>query len=108
MNKKQSVKIMEPSSLESSNSIRYIIQRFELNDSNSPCYYIVGFKLICDLNGRDCNVETKLDYNDCINKSDNEICVMAYNKLKPKIDSVSKELLLKKFILGSEFVPPKM
>lgn len=87
--------------------VRYIVQRFELNDPTLPAYYIIGFKLICDLNQRDYYVETQLLYNDCVNKSDNEICVMAYNKLKSKISEVSRDLLLKKFIIGSEFVPPK-
>ena len=92
---------------ENPNSIRHIIQRFELNDPTSPSYYIIGFKLVCDLNQRDCYVETQLPYNDCMDKSDNEICVLAYNKLRSKIDVVSKDLQQKKFIVGSEFVPPR-
>lgn len=90
----------------SSNSIRYIIHRFELNDKNSPTYYIVGFMLVCDLNQRESYVEATIDYNECVDKSDNEICSLAYNKIKSRIDEVSRDLLHKKFIVGSEFVPP--
>jgi hypothetical protein len=89
------------------NSIRYIIHRFELNNSILPTYYIVGFKILCELNQREVYIETMVDYLDCKDKSDNEICLLAYNQLKNKIDDVSKELLSKKFILGSEFIPPK-
>lgn len=88
------------------NSVRYIIQRFELNDSNSPSYTIVGFKIVCDLNQREQYIETTIPYSECVNKSDNEVCGMAYTKLKGKINSVSNDLVSKKFIIGSEFVPP--
>lgn len=93
--------------VEAPNLVRYIVQRFELNDPTTPTYYMIGFKLVCDINQRDCYVETQIDYELCRDKSDNEICVMAYNKLKQKIDEVSKELQQKKFIVGSEFVPPR-
>lgn len=91
---------------EPSNLIRYIIQRFELNDVISPSYYIIGFKIVCDVNQRDIYIETELEYSQCVDKSDNEICVLAYNKLRNKISNISKELLQKKFIIGSEFIPP--
>ncbi len=89
------------------NSIRYIINRFELNDPTTPSYYMVGFKLVCDLNQREHYVETVVGYSECLNKSDNEICELAYTQLKPKIDEISNDLLKKRFIVGSEFVPPK-
>lgn len=89
------------------NLIRFIIQRFELNDFDNPTFYIVGFKITCDLNQRDSYIETQIDYTECIDKSDNEICELAYYKMKDRITEISKNLLQKKFILGSEFVPPK-
>ena len=108
MNRKKVIKKKQVQDVvEAPNLIRYMVQRFKLNDPTSPTYYMIGFKLVCDLNQRDCYVETQLDYKDCKDKSDNEICVIAYNKLKSKITEVSKELLLKKFIVGSEFVPPR-
>ncbi len=106
MNKKKVTKNTTESQTILSNFIKYIIQRFEINDSANPSYYIVGFKIVCDINQRDFYVETQIDYKDCKDKSDNEICVLAYNKLKPKIDEISEELVKKKFIIGSEFVPP--
>lgn len=107
MNRKKVTKKKQIQEIDAPGLIRYIVQRFELNDPTSPTYYMIGFKLVCDMNQRDCYVETQLDYQSCKDKSDNEICVMAYNKLKPKIAEVSKDLLLKKFIVGSEFVPPQ-
>lgn len=86
--------------------MRYIIQRFELNDPMNPAYYIIGFKLICDVNQREQYLETKIDTGLCENKSDNEICMMAFSNLKPKIELAKTELLTKKFIIGSEFVLP--
>ena len=88
------------------NLIRYIIHRFEPNDLTSPTYYIIGFKVICDLNQRETYVETTVPAGECIDKSDNEICLLAYNKLKDKINEVARELSSKKFIVGSEFIPP--
>lgn len=88
------------------NLIRYIVQRFELNDSTNPSYYIVGFKLVCDINQREHYLETQIDFQSCDGKSDNEICTMAYLELKSKVELVKVELLKKKFIIGSEFVPP--
>lgn len=88
------------------NLIRFIVQRFELNDSTNPNYYIVGFKLLCDINQRDNYLETQVDFKSCEGKSDNEICTMAYMDLKPKIELAKNDLLKKKFIIGSEFVPP--
>lgn len=88
------------------NLIRFIIQRFELNDPSNPSYYIVGFKLVCDINQREQYLETQLDFKLCNGKSDNEICTIAYSELKPKIDQVKVELVKKRFIIGSEFVPP--
>ena len=87
--------------------IKYIIQRFELNDSITPTFYIVGFKLQCEINQREVYVETMVNYAECINKSDNEIAALAYNQLKSKIDEASVELLKKKYIIGSEFIPSK-
>lgn len=88
------------------NLIKYIIYRFEPNDLTSPTYYIVGFKIVCDLNQRESYVETTVSIEECKNKSDNEICLIAYNKMKTRIEEVSIELSSKKFIIGSEFVPP--
>lgn len=104
---KTSDSISEESTESSLNLIRLIIQRFELNDPSYPNYYIVGFKLVCDLNQRESYLETEIKLDDCKDKSDNEICFIAYKNLESKIELVKKELLLKKFIVGSEFVPPK-
>jgi len=89
-----------------SNLVRFIIQRFELNDSTKPSYYIVGFKLVCDINQREQYLETHVDFKSGDGKSENEICTIAYSDLKPKIESAILNLLEKKFIVGSEFVPP--
>lgn len=86
--------------------IRFIIQRFELNDPTNPSYYIVGFKLICDMNQREQYLETQIDFQLCNGKSDNEVCTMAYKNLKQKIEEAKIELVKKRFIVGSEFVPP--
>lgn len=89
-----------------SNLIRLIVSRFELNDLTNPSFYIIGFKLICDLNQRDCMVETTIPYQNCVDKTDNEICLMGYKRLIGEVEEKSKELLSKKYIIGSEFVPP--
>jgi predicted RNase H-like nuclease len=90
------------------NQIRLIVQRFELNDSTNPSFYIVGFKIISDINQRESYLETQVDFKESVDKSDNEICTIAYSQLKQKIDCVKTDLLRKKFIVGSEFVPPSI
>lgn len=86
--------------------VKFIIHRFEVNDPIVPSYYIIGFKLVCGINQREQYIETIVDYKECENKSDNQICLLAYNKLKDRIDEISTELVKNKFIVGSEFVPP--
>jgi hypothetical protein len=88
------------------NVVRIIVQRFELNDSENPAFYIVGFRLVCDLNKREKYFETVVDYSLCLEKEDTEICNMAYKNLKTKIESARDELILGRFIVGTEFVPP--
>jgi hypothetical protein len=108
MNVKENLSSSETiSNQQSYESIRYIIQRFEVNDVNNPSYYIIGFKLMSDLNQQEYYVETQIDYQQCFGKLDNEICLLAYNILKPKFDVLKEQIVKKKFIVGSEFVPPK-
>jgi hypothetical protein len=87
-------------------SVRYIIQRFELNDPISPTYYIIGFKLICDMNQRESYIEACINYADCVDKSDNEICLTAYSGMRHRLLPVVSDLTKKRFLLGSEFIPP--
>ena len=99
----KNINVTEENSL---NLVRFIVQTFEINDSAKPSCYIVGFKLICDINQREQYLETQLDFKLCDGKSDNEICTLAYSNLKPKLDQIKTELFNTKFIVGSEFVPP--
>jgi hypothetical protein len=87
--------------------VKFIIHRFELNDPFSPSYYIVGFKIVCDQNQRESFIETTIGITEVEGKSDDEICLVAYDKLKHKVIDSSKELLKKKYIIGSEFIPPR-
>lgn len=87
-------------------TIRFLIQRFEINNNDNPEYYIVAFNIICDLNSREQYIETTIPIGEVIEKSDNEICELAFNKLKSKIKKIINELENKKFIVGSEFIPP--
>jgi hypothetical protein len=101
----------DPSEIEAAenellSSVRYIIQRFELNDPISPTYYIIGFKLICDMNQRESYIEDCINYADCVDKSDNEICLTAYSGMRHRLLPVVSDLTKKRFLLGSEFIPP--
>jgi len=88
------------------NSVKLLIYRYEKNDIIDPTYYIIGFKILCELNNSEAYVETTIDNADCIDKNENEICLLAYNKLKSIIILKSNELENKNFLIGSEFIPP--
>lgn len=85
------------------NNIRYTIHRYEIY-GNPPIGKMVGFLINNIDNNRYEYVETLMTNEECTNKNDNLICTLAFNKMKPQIDSLTESLLTPS-IVGSEFVP---
>lgn len=80
---------------------KIVIARYEECDANK----IIAFNCI-SLSGMKTYFETLVPLKECINKNDNEICCLAYEKLKQKILSVMHEQETPVTIIGSEFIPP--
>lgn len=86
--------------------VRLIVRRLELNNPVEPSCYIVGFQVISEINRCEKYLETNVPFAECENKSDNEICTMAYKHLKSRIEMAREEIAKHKHIIGAEFVPP--
>jgi hypothetical protein len=82
-------------------NITYSIARYEkLSD-----YFLVAFN-ICSENGDSAYIESYLNHEEIIEKTSQEICQLAYEKIKVKI-----EILKQKFeansvsVVGYQFIP---
>lgn len=85
-------------------NIKLTIHRFEF--TTSPTLgKLVGF-LVADLNSSNMTyVETFLENEEIKLLNDNSICVLAYEKLKPRIDEIAQNYRDTPIVLGSEFIP---
>jgi hypothetical protein len=83
---------------------KIIISRFELID-NPPTGKVVGFTIKNLDNEFSDYTETIMSIAECVDKTDNEICQLAYLKIKLQIENIINKLNTRSTILGSEFVP---
>lgn len=86
------------------NNIKYTIHRFELY-GNPPSSKIVGFLITNTDTQKTEYTETLISLKECENKTDSEVCGMAYDSLKPQIELLVESLTVHSKIIGSEFVP---
>ena len=89
------------------NNIEFKIQRYELYPTDESNCFVIGFKII-DLsnNNRTGYVETTVPLTDCSGKRSNEICQIAYDKIKNQIDIIVNDLLSKRGNLTNyTFIP---
>ena len=89
------------------NDIEFKIQRYELYPPDYSNCYVIGFRITDLLNKNNTGyAETTIPISDCANKTSNEICQIAYNKIKPTIDVIINDLINKRNNLtGFIFVP---
>ena len=85
------------------NNIKITIHRYEL--VGNPPSRMVGFLITSTTTNKHQYVETLVGIDDYKNKTEEEICVFAYNQLKSRIDSIIESFNKVSFIIGSEFVP---
>ena len=88
-------------------SIKYKITRFELN-GDPPDEYIVGFYMKNEENQKHSYVESMIPFVSGENKTDGEICNIAFSASYDYITGVSGRLESVATVVGAEFLPPGM
>lgn len=86
---------------------RLIIARYELYPKEAPNRYLVGFRLMCDINGRENYHEVGVPVAEADGKNEHEVCVIAYNKSKDNLQKMIAAMEAISPIIGSEFIPPE-
>jgi hypothetical protein len=88
-------------------NIEYKIQRYELYPPDESTSFVVGFKISDTLNNnRSGYIEALVPLAEASGKTSNEICQIAYDKIKNQIDIIVKDLIGKRNqLLGYTFIP---
>ena len=88
-------------------NIEYKIQRYELYPPDESTSFVVGFKISDTLNNnRSGYIEALVPLEEASGKTSNEICQLAYNKIKLEIDNLVNDLVSKRNSLtGYTFIP---
>lgn len=88
-------------------NIEYKIQRYELYPPNESTSFVIGFKISDILNNnRSGYIEALVSLEEASGKTSNEICQLAYNKIKKEIDFLVNDLISKRNqLLGYTFIP---
>tara|TARA_Y100000361_G_C10851976_1_gene184843 strand:- start:40 stop:309 length:270 start_codon:yes stop_codon:yes gene_type:complete len=88
-------------------SIKYKITRYDLH-GNPPDEYIVGFALTNTTNNQNGYVESRVPIISGKNKTEAEICNIAFSGSYNEITGASGILVESATVIGAEFVPPNM
>lgn len=83
-------------------NIKYIIRRYDIY-GDPPVGRLVGFLIKNEVNDKQEYVEILVTNEECENKSENDVCRFAFEKLKPRIETI-KESLMTSPVVGSEFL----
>jgi hypothetical protein len=88
-------------------NIEYKIQRYELYPPDESTSFVVGFKISDKLNNnRSGYIEALVSLEEASGKTSNEICQLAYNKIKTEIDNLVNDLVSKRNnLIGYTFIP---
>ena len=86
--------------------IEYKIYKYELSPTPNPNSIVVGF-LITDVSfGKHVNYESVLMFSETNGLSEEEICQLAFDRLKPQInDTIQKFKTSNNSIVGKVFLP---
>jgi len=87
-------------------NIEYKIYKYEQTPVPNPNSIIIGFLITNMDSGKYNNIEHTLTFSETANMSEEEICQLAFTKLKPQIDSIVEKL--KSFnnsVIGKIFLP---
>jgi len=87
-------------------NIEYKIYKYELCPVQNPNSTIIGFLITDTSSGKYTNIECILLFSETNNLTEEEVCQMAFNKLKSQIDAiVSKFQSSNNSVVGKVFLP---
>ena len=85
-------------------SIQYKVVRYELC-GNPPDEYIVGFHMENSDNGKMAYHDAKLPLESGIDKTQSEICNLAFSGAYDKIIHISGKLVSQPTVVGAQYIP---
>ena len=88
------------------NNIKYKIVRYDTSEHHELPNKIVGFEVICENNDRSSYHETILQRNDILDKTNEQIVDLAFNKLSASLaQSAAKLSSEENNIVGAYYIP---
>ena len=85
-------------------SIQYKVVRYELG-GNPPDEYIVGFHMENSDNGKMAYHDAKLPLESGVDKTQSEICNLAFSGAYDKIIHISGKLVSQPTVVGAQYIP---
>tara|TARA_R100001163_G_C5061580_1_gene198514 strand:- start:1633 stop:1899 length:267 start_codon:yes stop_codon:yes gene_type:complete len=85
-------------------SIQYKVVRYELN-GNPPDEYIVGFYMENSDNGKMAYHDAKLPLESGVDKTQSEICNLAFSGAYDRITGISGDLASGPTVVGAQYIP---
>jgi len=87
-------------------NIEYKIYKYEQTPVPNPDSNIIGFLITNTDSGKYNSIEYSLTFSETNNMSEEEICQMAFTKLKPQIDAIVEKLKSSNnSVIGKVFLP---
>lgn len=87
-------------------NIEYKIYKYELCPVQNPDSTIIGFLITNTDSGKYANLETILSFSETSNITEEEVCQLAFNKLKNQIDVITEQLQnSNNSVIGKIFLP---
>ena len=87
-------------------NIEYKIYKYEQTPVPNPDSTIIGFLITNVDSGKYANLETSLPFSDTSNMTEEEICQLAFNRLKNQIDLIVEEIKnSNNSVVGKIFLP---
>ena len=87
-------------------NIEYKIYKYEQAPVPNPNSTVIGFLITNIDSGKYNNIECVLFFSETVNMSEEEICQLAFSKLKPEIDSIVERLKNSdNQVVGKVFLP---
>lgn len=87
-------------------NIEYKIYKYEQAPVPNPNSTVIGFLITNTDSGKYNNIECVLLFSETTNMSEEEICQLAFSKLKPEIDVITERLRSSNnSVIGKIFLP---
>lgn len=87
-------------------NIEYKIYKYEQTPVPNPDSNIIGFLITNTDSGKYNNIEHTLSFSETANMSEEEVCQLAFTKLKPQIDAIVERLKnSNNQVIGKVFLP---